>query len=108
MDIETLKSEIYKMNEEELFYRKYYYARQQDFSLKKFLAELDIDEVYEKHFLVPEIPDTIPPHFEDGFFFDLNKKASILTMRHNRYSPAIIHDHTFFELIYFAICFILC
>lgn len=100
MDYETLKSEIYKLNEEELFYRKYYYAKQQKYSLEKFLAELDLKKVYEKHLLVPEIADTIPPRFEDSFFFDMDKKASIMTMRHNRYSPAIIHEHTFFELIY--------
>lgn len=100
MDYETLKSEIYKLNEEEIFYRKYYYAKQQKYSLEKFLAELDLKKVYEKHLLIPEISDTIPPRFEDSFFFDINKKASIITMRHNRYSPAIIHEHTFFELIY--------
>lgn len=100
MDYETLRSEIYKLNEEELFYRKYYYARQQKYSLEKFLAELDMDMVYKKHLLVPEIPDTIPARFEDSFFFDVDKHASILAMQHNRYSPAIVHDHTFFELIY--------
>lgn len=100
MDYETLKSEIYKLNEEELFYRKYYYAKQQKYSLEKFLAELDLEKVYEKHLLVPEIADTIPPRFEDSFFFDMDKKASVVTLRHNRYSPAIIHEHTFFELLY--------
>lgn len=100
MDYETLKSEIYKLSEEELFYRKYYYARQQEYSLKKFLAELDMDMVYEKHLLIPEIADTIPPHFEDSFFFGADQHISILTLRHNRYTPAIVHDHTFFELIY--------
>lgn len=100
MDYETLKSEIYKLNEEEIFYQKYYYARQQEYSLKKFLAELDLNKVYEKHLLIPEIPDTIPPRYEDYFFFDLDKRASIITMKHNRYSPAITHEHTFFELIY--------
>ncbi|MCM1038446.1 MAG: AraC family transcriptional regulator [Ruminococcus sp.] len=100
MDYETLKSEIYKLNEDEQFYRKYYYARQQEYSLQKFLSELDMDKVYEKHLLVPEIKNTIPPRFEDSFFFDIDKHAAIVTMRHNRYTPAIVHEHTFFELIY--------
>lgn len=100
MDYETLKSEIYKLNEEELFYRKYYYARQQEYSLKKFLAQLDMNMVYEKHLLIPEIADTIPPRYEDSFFFNMNSHSSIITMQHNRYSPAIVHEHTFFELIY--------
>jgi len=100
MDYDTLKSEIYKLNEEELIYRKYYYARQQEYSLEKFLAELDMDKVYEKHLLIPEIPNTIPPRFEDYFFFDAEKRTAIIAQRHNRYSPAIVHEHTFFELIY--------
>ena len=95
MDYDTLKSEIYKLNEDELFYRKYYYAKQQEYSLNKFLAELDMQKVYEKHLLIPEIPNTIPPRFEDSFYLDTDKRASLITMRHNRYSPAIIHDHTF-------------
>lgn len=100
MDYDTLKSEIYKLNEEEVFYKKYYYARQQEYSLNKFLAELDMQSVYQRHLLIPEIPNTIPPLFEDSFFLDTDKRTSLITMRHNRYTPAIIHSHTFFELIF--------
>jgi len=100
MDYETLKTAVYELREEELFYRKYYYARQQEYSLKKFLAELDMEEVTRHHYLIPELPETIPPRFEDSFFFDKDKHATIMVMQHNRYSPPIIHDHTFFELIY--------
>jgi len=100
MDYETLKTAIYELREEELFYRKYYYARQQEYSLKKFLAELDMKEVHRKHYLIPELPETIPPRFEDSFFFDKDKHATIMLTQHNRYTPAIVHDHTFFELIY--------
>lgn len=100
MDYETLKSAVYELREEELFYRKYYYARQQEYSLHKFLNDLDMEEVMRKHYLILELPQTIPPRFEDSFFFDLNKHASIMVTQHHRYSPAIVHDHTFFELIY--------
>lgn len=99
MDYETLRSDIYKLNEDEQFYQKYYYARQQEYSLKEFLAKIDMTEVRKRHLLVPEIPSTIPPRFEDSFFFDSSSTATV-TMRHNRYSPAIMHDHTFFEVIY--------
>lgn len=87
MEYETLKSEIYKLNEDEQFYRKYYYAKQQQYSLKKFLAELDLNRVYERNLLVPEIKNTIPLQYEDWFYFDPAERASIITMRHNRYSP---------------------
>lgn len=100
MDFETIKSEIYKMNEDEIFYQRYYNARREEASLQQFLSELDMNDVHKRHLLIPELPETIPPRFEDSFFFADAPDASMLTLRHNRYSPAILHEHTFFELIY--------
>lgn len=100
MDIETLKTEIYRMNDDELFYRKYFYARQQEYSLKKFLSEIDINYVIQHNLMIPEIKETIPPRFEDSFFLDISDNKSIGIVKHNRYTPAISHSHTFFELIY--------
>ncbi len=100
MDYETLRSEIYRLNEDEEFYKKYYYARQQEYSLSQFLSQLDMNMVYTRHLLIPEIENTIPPRFEDSFFFDQISNPAIVTLRHNRYTPAIKHEHTFFELIY--------
>lgn len=100
MDIKALQLKIYEMNEDELFYKDYYYARQQQYSFEKFLSELDMDDVLRRHLLIPEVTDTIPPQFEDAFFFDMNAPNGIITQKHNRYSPAILHSHTFFELLY--------
>lgn len=100
MNYETLRSEIYKLNEDEEFYKKYYYAKQQEYSLKEFLAKLNMDMVFQHHYLIPEIESTIPPRFEDSFFFDQNSNPAIITLRHNRYTPPLLHNHTFFELIY--------
>ena len=100
MDYEALRNDIYKLNEDELFYQKYYYARQQEYSLKEFLATLDMNEVRMRHLLIPEIPSTIPPRFEDHFFFGTDTNTATITLRHNRYTPPIMHEHTFFEVIY--------
>lgn len=100
MDFEALKNEIYKLNEDEQFYQKYYYARQQEYSLKEFLAKIDMTEVRKRHLLIPEIPSTIPPRFEDSFFFDATSNVTAVATRHNRYTPPILHEHTFFEIIY--------
>ena len=100
MDYEALRCEIYKMNEDELFYKKYFYARQQEYSLKEFLATLDKKEVRRRNLMIPELSDTIPPRFEDSFFFDSATNSSTITVRHNRYTPPILHEHTFFEIIY--------
>ena len=100
MDIQTLRLKIFEMNEDETFYKEYYYARQQEYSLKHFLANLDMDYVYKRHLIIPEIKNTIPPQFEDSFFFDMHDPHSIVVQKHNRYSPALLHKHTYFELFY--------
>lgn len=88
MDYEALRTVVYKLNEDEQFYKKYYYAKQQEYSLQEFLSTINIDDVLRRHLLVPEIKETIPPRFEDNFFFDAGNHVSITVTRHNRYSPA--------------------
>jgi AraC-like DNA-binding protein/mannose-6-phosphate isomerase-like protein (cupin superfamily) len=100
MDITALKQHIYDLNEDELFYREYYKAGQDPTALKKFLVNLDMKDVLKRHLLIPEKKETIPPFFEDSYFFDLNDHDSIIVQKHNRYSPALLHKHTFFELLY--------
>lgn len=98
MDFDTLKKIIYELNEEELFYQKYYYARQQEYSYQKFLANLDISYIKEHHLIIPEYPETVPLIYEDYWIFDVGQP--ITALKHNCYTPAITHDHTFFELTY--------
>lgn len=100
MDYEALQTDIYRMNDDELFYKKYYYARQQEYSLKEFLATLNMNDIRKRNLMIPELPETIPPRFEDSFFFDPATNPSIITVRHNRYTPSILHEHTFFEIVY--------
>ena len=83
MDYEALRTVVYKLNEDEQFYKKYYYAKQQEYSLQEFLSTINIDDVLRRHLLVPEIKETIPPRFEDNFFFDAGNHVSItVTLRH--------------------------
>ena len=100
MDYESLKMHLYDMNEDELFYKKYHYARQQKYSLEEFLAHLDMNDVLNRHLLILERPETLPLKFEDAFFFDLSDNNSIVVQRHNRFSPPLEHSHTFFELLF--------
>lgn len=100
MDYDALQTDIYRMNDDELFYKKYYYARQQEYSLKEFLATLNMNNIRKRNLMIPELPETIPPRFEDSFFFDPATNPSVVTVRHNRYTPSILHEHTFFEIVY--------
>lgn len=98
MDISTLQKVLYDLNSEELFYQKYYYAKQQEYSHKKFLATLDMDYVLKHNLIIPDLPETVPPVYEDRWIFDAGQPISAL--KHNCYTPAISHNHTFFELTY--------
>ena len=100
MEYEAMKVHLYDMNEDEVFYKTYYYARQQEYSLQKFLANLDMKDVLARKLVIMEKKETLPPVFEDSFFFDLTDNNSIVVQRHNRYAPAFVHHHTFFELVY--------
>lgn len=99
MDISELRHQIYNFNEEELFYKEQYQAREAG-QIYAYIARQDIKEVIRRHLLIPEVKETIPPEFKDSFFFDMADKDSIVVQKHNRYSPALVHSHTFFELVY--------
>ncbi len=98
MDASALQKFLYELNSEELFYQKYYYAKQQEYSYQKFLATLDMDYVLKHNLIIPEFPETVPPVYEDYWIFE--EGTSITALKHNCYTPAIDHDHTFFELTY--------
>lgn len=102
MDLETLKLAIYDLNADEKFYKNYSRARQDPQILDDFLHSLDPDDVEKRHLLILEWAQTIPigQKYDDTFFFDLTDQNAIIVQRHNRYSPALVHSHTFFELIY--------
>ena len=99
MDLDEVKHRVYIMNDEEYFYKEMYDARNSG-RIKDFLKVLDHEEILEKHRIIPEWPETIPPLYLDNYFFDMADKESIVVQRHNRYSPDLVHSHTFFELIY--------
>lgn len=99
MDVQELKHRLYQFNDEELFYKKQYEARLAG-QIHAYIAQQNIEEVIRLHRLIPEVPETIPSEFLDSFFFDITDKDSIIVQKHNRYSPAITHTHTFFELVY--------
>lgn len=99
MDVAELRHHIYQLTEEEQFYKEQYEARKAG-QIHAYIARQDIQKVIQKHLLIPEVAETIPEEFLDTFFFDTSDKDSIVVQKHNRYSPAITHSHTFFELVY--------
>ena len=92
MDVEELRHQIYQFNDEELFYKEQYEAREAG-QIYAYIAKQEIQEVIRRHLLIPEVKETIPPEFKDSFFFDMADKDSIVVQKHNRYSPAHFHEN---------------
>lgn len=97
MDVTELKHQIYQLNKEEEFYKEQYEAREAG-QIHAYIARQNIKEVIRRHLLIPEVKETVPPEFLDSFLFDMTDKDSIVVQKHNRYSPAILHSHTFSNL----------
>lgn len=98
MDFETLQRTFYTLDEKELYYREYYYAKQQEYSLKKFLASADINYLLDNNIIIPEFAETVPTTFEDYHIFEPGQ--NIAALKHGCYTPPHEHNHNFFELTY--------
>lgn len=98
MDTDMLLKSLYSLNEDELFYKSYYYAKQQEYSYQKFISSIDMNYVLSHHLTLPELPETIPPRYQDYWIFDVDQP--IAALKHNCYTPEFTHDHSFFELTY--------
>lgn len=96
----TLKA-LSHMNEDELFYKAYYEVKNNPLKLKRFLAELNLLEVKKRHLIVPELsPELIPHVMDDTNYFNATNEQSVYFSKHNRYTPAFLHKHAFFEVVY--------
>jgi AraC-like DNA-binding protein len=49
---------------------------------------------------LPNVPDAPDSTFSEQLFFPQNSIQEIQIVQHDRYSPALLHKHDFFELIY--------
>ncbi len=97
----TVLEKLSAMKSDEIFYKEYYEARKTPAKLKKFLSNLNPDDVKKRHLIVPEIsPELIPHVMDDQEYFDKHDQQSVFFSQHNRYTPAFLHKHVFFEIVY--------
>ena len=94
-----LVQRLYSLNESEMFYKRYQEAKKSEYEWNRFFRYLNIEELKEKHIIVPEIKETMPPSMKDEFFYSDNS-TGLRLMKHNCYSPKFEHFHTFFEAFY--------
>lgn len=100
MKIKTVLEHIQPLNQDELFYKEYFYASKSEKRQKAFLASINPDEIIRRHLVVPEImPDIISYNMNDSEYFHEEDNTSVYISRHNRYTPAFLHKHSFFEIV---------
>ena len=98
---EDIWQEFGQLNEDELFYREYYEAQQDKPRLQEFLRGLDYQEIYRRQLIVEDgVSGYWPVAMTDAAYFKLTDRNSIVLTRHNRYTPAFLHQHDFFEMAY--------
>lgn len=101
MNLNDLIKYLYLYNEDEIFYRKYYEAKQDCLLYKGFLENMDKDYIKKYNLIIPEVLDKeIPNQMLDETYFEMNSLNSIIFIKHNRYTPEFTHKHVFFEMIY--------
>ena len=91
-------NKIKELNEEELFYKKYYTIKKDPEELEDYLKKLDLEYMQSKGFWIPELKYTSTSYFTEYFVEDIRKNVEI--SMHNRYTPLFLHKHAFFEMIY--------
>lgn len=101
MNLNDLIKYLYSYNEDEIFYRKYYEAKQDFILHKSFLENIDRDYIKKHKLIIPEVSDKeIPNQMADETYFEMNSLNSIILLKHNRYTQEFTHNHVFFEMIY--------
>ena len=76
MDVEELRHQIYQFNDEELFYKEQYEAREAG-QIYAYIAKQDIQEVIRRHLLIPEVKETIPPELKTLSFLIWRTKIAL-------------------------------
>ena len=105
MGIDMQNDQLYHwltdFNEDELFYRDYYHAGKNEASLKLFLQSVDQQDAVRRHLVIPQLlPEIISHEMYDSEYFKPGDSKNVLIIRHNRYTPAFLHRHDFFEIIF--------
>lgn len=90
-------------NEREIFYQTYQNKKRNPEKFAEFIASLDPAMIREKHLIVPELPEASAyggAFSADDPCLSLETYKSVLLEKHDRFSPAFLHTHNFFEIIY--------
>lgn len=101
MNTQKILECIQQLNRDELFYKEYFLASRSSAKRTQFLSKVDPKDLRARRLIVPELaPDQIPYMMNDEEYFADDDHISVRISRHNRYTPAFLHKHAFFEIVY--------
>lgn len=96
-----IAKQLNEFNEDELFYRDYYEAGKNSENLRKFLGAVDLKDAIRRHLVIPELlPEIISYEMDDSEYFEDGSNKNVIISKHNRYTPAFLHRHDFFEIVF--------
>ena len=97
-------SELNEYTTDELIYKRYYELRDSDAERRTFLAQLSRNLVEELNLMIPELPYVEEPRFLSESTIpsisSIHSADSVIFVRHQRYTPAFVHQHDYFEIAY--------
>ncbi len=93
---EELARYLRPYNEAELFYKRFYEAKNKPEEIRRFLSGIDLEYCKKRVFFLPGYTDNL--FVPSNIFYDAFPEEIQIT-RHNRYNPPFYHMHTFFEMI---------
>ncbi|MDO5426068.1 MAG: AraC family transcriptional regulator [Eubacteriales bacterium] len=93
---------LMEYNQDELFYRDYYFAKQSGSrkALQQFLQKQDLQDVKRRKLLCPELYDIPAEIIDECNYIQMDAANNIYIEKHNRYSPDFEHSHAYFESFY--------
>ena len=97
-EIELIQS-LHTLNDAEMLYMRYQNAKRSPATFQKFLNELDVADCVQKHYVIPEFPQTMPEAMRDEYFYS-DPDVGMVISKHNCFSPVFTHFHTYFESFY--------
>ena len=82
---DTLKKDIFRLNEDEEFYKAYYRAGHSSEGLKEFLSQIDKGDATRRHLVIPELlPEIISYEMNDEEYFKEGDSRNVYISIHNR------------------------
>ncbi len=99
--LEQLREQLFPLNADEQFYKSYWLASRNPETLQHFLNQIDLADAVSRHLVIPELlPDIISYEMNDTEYFKEGEQRNVFITVHNRYTPAFMHRHDFFEIVY--------